>query len=97
MANFLEGKVWQFLHNRSLSIFLFSAFLISLVLHLIFSLLSHAHEEVWAYEFLRDVFENWQSEFLQCWTLIWATKIWRHRGSPQSKDWDSLPEEEKRA
>jgi hypothetical protein len=45
-----------------------------------------------AFEILRDTFENWQSEFLQ---LIWQVAglaFLLHVGSPQSKEGDDRKE-----
>lgn len=46
----------------------------------------------YAYQLLRDTFENWQSEFLQ---LVWQVAglaMLFHIGSPQSKDGDDRVE-----
>jgi hypothetical protein len=41
---------------------------------------------IWSW--LADTFENWQSEFLQLFTMVVLTTFLIHRGSQQSKDSD---------
>lgn len=80
-----------------------SFFLISLVLHFVFGWYSFLNEqqahgqtidtsEYWV-QMLRDMFENWQSEFLQ---LVWQVaglSFLLYIGSPQSKEGDDRKEE----
>jgi hypothetical protein len=77
-------------------------FLISLFLHFLFGWFAFVNEqqahgqavevsEYWI-EILRDMFENWQSEFLQ---LIWQVAglaFLLYVGSPQSKEGDERKE-----
>lgn len=77
-------------------------FLTSLVLHFVFGWFAFVNEqaahgqpiqvsEYWI-EILRDMFENWQSEFLQ---LIWQVAglaFLLYIGSPQSKEGDDRKE-----
>jgi hypothetical protein len=78
-------------------------FLISLVGHAIFAWFSFTNEQIdhqqaadfseYMLVFMRDVLENWQSEFLQ---LIWQVAglaFLLHVGSPQSKEGDDRKEE----
>jgi hypothetical protein len=78
-------------------------FLLSFVGHWIFAWLDYAHEqrehgeplEISGYVVttMRDMLENWQSEFLQ---LIWQVAglaLLLHIGSPQSKEGDERKEE----
>lgn len=37
-------------------------------------------------EFLASTFENWQSEFLQLFTMVILTSILSFKGSPESRD-----------
>jgi hypothetical protein len=44
--------------------------------------------EGYIWSFLATTFENWQSEFLQLFTMVVLTAFLIHRGSQQSKDSD---------
>jgi hypothetical protein len=62
------------------------SFLSSLALHGVFSYLAYQTQDgVLQYTFLRDVFENWQSEFLQLMAQVGLSGIFLAVGSPQSK------------
>ena len=71
-------RLWR---DYSLSVILVSAFGVSIVLQAIFSYLASETR----FEFLAEVFANWQSEFLQLATFVYLTVHLRHKGSPQSK------------
>ena len=45
-------------------------------------------ESGYIWEFLARTFENWQSEFLQLFTMVVLTAFLIHRGSQESKDSD---------
>lgn len=78
-------------------------FLFSLVLHLIFgweafrnNAQEHAQAAQWnefMVEWGRDVFENWQSEFLQLLWQVGGLAFLLFVGSPQSKEEDDRLEE----
>jgi len=78
-------------------------FTFSVILHWIFGWFAFVNEQTalnqpihfndYAIEMLRDMFENWQSEFLQ---LIWQVAglaMLLHMASPQSKEGDDRKEE----
>ncbi len=78
-------------------------FALSLLGHWLFGWLAYTNEQAdlglpiqfgeYAIEMSRDMFENWQSEFLQ---LIWQVAglaLLLYVGSPQSKDGDERKEE----
>jgi hypothetical protein len=78
-------------------------FLLSLALHFLFGWFAYVDEQKefglsieksqYLHEMLRDMFENWQSEFLQ---LIWQVlglAYLLYIGSPQSKEGDDRKEE----
>jgi hypothetical protein len=87
--------IWK---NYSLSIVLFSLFFSSLLGQYIFQWIEFTHEQqahnqaIQVSEFfpmfLRAVFENWQSEFLQLFTFVLLTAFLIHKGSHESKDSD---------
>lgn len=78
-------------------------FLGSLALHFIFGWKAYADEqnqfgfptEVREYlnQILRDIFENWQSEFLQLIWQVMGLAYLLYLGSPQSKEGDDRKEE----
>ncbi len=73
-------------------------FLVSIAGHWIFGWFAflqdaaeHAQQPVfsqYAIQMGRDTLENWQSEFLQLFTMVVLTAFLIHRGSQQSKDSD---------
>jgi hypothetical protein len=78
-------------------------FLGSLMLHFLYGWYAYVDEQTqfgfpidvqgYSHEMLRDIFENWQSEFLQ---LIWQVlglAYLLYAGSPQSKEGDDRKEE----
>jgi hypothetical protein len=82
--------------DYGLSLTLAALFLVSWILQLLFTIpvtyneaVEHggqfAWKEFWP-EFLKDTFENWQSEFLQLLTFVVLTSFLIHRGSHESKD-----------
>lgn len=59
----------------------------SLILHFLFSYYAHiSDEERLDYTFLRDVFENWQSEMLQLFLQVVLLAYLYYVGSPQSRE-----------
>jgi hypothetical protein len=85
-------NLWK---NYSLGIILTALWLVSWVLQLVFQLpleMNNAKEhgqefqmsEFWI-SFLKDTFENWQSEFLQVLTFVILTKYFIFDGSKESK------------
>ena len=82
----------------SLSIILFSLFLISWILHGMFQWQNFVSQQEshnqpvitseFVNEFLSATFENWQSEFLQLFSFVVLAKYFIHKGSPQSRDGD---------
>jgi hypothetical protein len=91
-------RLWR---DYGLSIFVLGLFLGSFVLHAIFGWLQYAADQkshndeatLWGDSgyivyFGEWTFQNWQSEFLEVFTLIVATTYLIHKGSPESKDGD---------
>jgi hypothetical protein len=86
-------KIWQ---NYNLGIVLVLLFFMSWVLHAAFQWFEYVqnaetHHEaatLAAYipEFLASTFENWQSEFLQLFTMVVLTSVLNYKGSPESRD-----------
>ena len=88
----------RFLYNNSLSIVLFTIFFVTLV-GMSIAGWATANEEatehrgpqesyteyVMSGEFIEGVFENWESEFLQMWALVFLTIYLRQKGSDESK------------
>lgn len=88
----------RFWHNNSLSIVLFTIFLVTITGMSIAGwqttnqeAADHAasHEGYAQYlvsgDFIEGVFENWESEFLQMWALVVLTIFLRQKGSDESK------------
>lgn len=79
-------KLWN---NYSLSILLWSQFIISTLLYM-WGSYSHWVETgsegslVWIW--LSDIMENWQSEAMQIAIFVWITVGHKHKDSPQSRD-----------
>ena len=64
-------------------------FAVSLILHFGFTYLSYkTNEDRLEYTFLRDVFENWQSEMLQLLLQVILLATFWYVGSSQSKEGD---------
>jgi succinate dehydrogenase hydrophobic anchor subunit len=91
-------RLWR---DYSLSIFVLALFLASFVLHAIFGWWQYAADQashnqdatLWGFDgyivyFMEWTMQNWQSEFLEVFTLIVATTYLIHKGSPESKDSD---------
>ncbi len=85
--------------NYSLSITLFVLFIVSWLGQSYFQWQTektqaeeHGSEiktEDYTNSFLASTFENWQSEFLQLFTMVVLTSLLIHKGSPESKDSDT--------
>ena len=86
---------------NALSLVMFGAFLVFLILQSVFgwhvrneelAQYGHATEGYWAYlqsgHFVEAVFENWESEFLQMGSYVLLTAYLVQRGSPESKPVD---------
>jgi len=77
-------------------------FLITLAGHWIFDWFAYANEQLahqqpieigdYTVQMMRDMFENWQSEFLQLLWQVGGLAILLHVGSPQSKEGDDRME-----
>jgi hypothetical protein len=92
---------------NALSLVMFGAFLLFIVLQSIFGwqvrneeLVQYGHpaDSYWAYlgtgHFVEAVFENWESEFLQMGSYVLLTAYLVQRGSPESKPLDQKDREE---
>jgi hypothetical protein len=92
---------------NGLSLVMFAAFLVFLVLQSVFgwasnnqSLAEHgrALEPYWSYlssgEFIEATFENWESEFLQMGSYVLLAAYLVQKGSPESKPLDEKPGED---
>jgi hypothetical protein len=90
--------IWLRLYENSLSLALFSLFLMSIALHAIGGAIEyneeqrdHGGETVSAVEFVAtptfwfQSMQNWQSEFLSIGVLVLFTVFLRQKGSPESK------------
>jgi hypothetical protein len=91
-------RIWR---DYSLSIVVFAMFAVSFILHAMFGWwqyvadsVSHGQTpQVWGFDgyvvyFGEWTMQNWQSEFLEVFTLIVATAYFIHKGSHESKDGD---------
>lgn len=100
----------RWLANNALSVIMFGAFVVFLVLQAIFGwhagnaeLTQHGEptESLWAYvtsgQFVEATFENWESEFLQmgCYVLLTAYLV--QRGSAESKSENGNQEPSRRS
>ena len=98
----LQGGFILYLYKHSLTLSLFLLFIISFYLHLYGSnrdynqiqiLEGKAGESMWAYlsnnRFWFESFQNWQSEFLSVFAIIFLSIYLREIGSPQSKPVDA--------
>lgn len=93
--NSIVERWWK---DYSLSIILLAFFLASLSLHAGFSFMHYYETQAthgesvevggFLWQFGNEVFENWQSEFLQILTFVILTRYFIHRGSHESKDSD---------
>ena len=89
------GKLWK---NYNLSIVLALLFLVSWVFQGVFQWqefveMQTMHDQPVEFssflpEFLAATFENWQSEFLQLFTMVVLTSFLIHKGSTESRDGD---------
>jgi hypothetical protein len=95
-------RVRKLLHDYSLSLVLAALFLASWVLQSLtgwvqFAGDQQAHGEVaqlfgpsgYFWGWMQATFENWQSEFLQLFTMVVLVSFLIHRGSQESKDSDA--------
>jgi hypothetical protein len=91
-------RVWR---DYSLSVVVFTLFLVTFILHTIFGWWQYAADQAsqgqdatvfgWSGYIVywgEWTFQNWQSEFLEVVTLIVATAYFIHKGSHESKDGD---------
>ena len=89
----------KFVRDHGLSIVLAGLFLASWIGHALFGWVAFAadqqsHHETaqlfgssgYIWEWLDSTFENWQSEFLQLFTMVVLTAFLIHRGSSESRD-----------
>jgi hypothetical protein len=92
------GRLWRKLYANSLGLALFALFIISFVMHWVFSAREAAAEAALhglpgptTLEYLADAqlwfesFQNWQSEFLSTAVLVVLSIFLRQRESPESK------------
>jgi hypothetical protein len=92
----------RLLRDYSLSLVLAALFLVSWLLHSVtgwleFSANQRAHGELpelfgdsgYFWSWMASTFENWQSEFLQLFTMVVLVAFLIHRGSQESKDSDA--------
>ncbi len=93
-----KGGVWLAFYEHSLSLALFALFLISFVGHLISGRLhynsaraEHGAAAISILQYLTSArfwfesFQNWQSEFLAVFAIVFLSIWLRERGSPESK------------
>jgi hypothetical protein len=91
--------VGKFLRNYGLSLVLLGLFLGSWIAHALtgwvaFAADQQSHGQVaqlwgpdgYIWEWLDSTFENWQSEFLQLFTMVVLTAFLIHKGSHESRD-----------
>ncbi len=101
-----QGGFLMWCYANSLSIVLFLLFLLSFISHsygsykhhIIETELKHKSTEsfgqyVSGSEFWFESFQNWQSEFLAVFVIVYFTVFLRQKGSPQSKKVDALDED----
>lgn len=97
-----KGGWWLKLYQNSLSIALGMLFVISFVFHFCGSLKDYNEMQVlegqatvdaWTYlgqsRFWFESFQNWQSEFLAVFSIVWLSIWLRQKGSPESKPVDA--------
>lgn len=93
-----KGGTWLFLYKYSLSIALFLLFIVSFLLHWYGSWIDYIEKQTIQHQPVVDFmaylhksklwfesFQNWQSEFLSIFTIIYMSVYLRHHGSAQSK------------
>jgi len=93
-----KGGVFLWIYKHSLSIVLILLFLLSFYLHWLGSFIAFNEEQLlegkaevgfWEYldnsRFWFESFQNWQSEFLSIFAIIFLSIYLREKGSPQSK------------
>ena len=89
----------NFVRNYGLSLVLAALFLVSWIAHALTGWVSfvaeqQSHNEVaqlfgssgYIWQWLEATFENWQSEFLQLFTMVVLTAFLIHKGSHESRD-----------
>lgn len=89
----------KFVRDHGLSIVLAGMFLASWIAHALFGWVAFAADQQshnqtaqlfgssgYIWEWLDSTFENWQSEFLQLFTMVVLTAFLIHRGSSDSRD-----------
>lgn len=97
-----KGGFILWLYKHSLSIALFSLFILCFIFHFYGSLkdeneilikkhlpLVSPSEYIWSSRFWFESFQNWQSEFLSIFALVVLSIYLRQKGSPQSKPVDA--------
>jgi hypothetical protein len=97
-----KGGIILTLYSYSLSILFFTFFVLSFVLHWYGSLKDYNEEQQLAHlptssalsyltnnRFWFESFQNWQSEFLSVFAMIFLSIYFRHKGSSQSKAVDA--------
>jgi hypothetical protein len=94
------GRLWR---DYNLSIVLAGLFLVSWIGQAVFQWLEMANEaqahgqaaslSEFLPAFFSATFENWQSEFLQLFTMVLLTSFLIHKGSHESKDQDEKVEQ----
>lgn len=97
-----KGGIVLKLYSHSLSIVFVLLFLLSWTFHLygswrdnnVANFLNHKpHESVWQFlgepRFWFETFQNWQSEFLSVFSIVFLTIYLRQKGSPESKPVDA--------
>ena len=98
-----KGGMYAWLFSNSLSLVLFLFFICSFGAHTYGSYRYHSQQEMlmhqepedfWEYisgsDFWFESFQNWQSEFLAVFVIVYFTVFLRQRGSSQSKRVDAL-------
>ncbi|RYU94208.1 DUF6766 family protein [Emticicia agri] len=101
-----QGGIFKWMYANSLSIVLLIFFILSFVIHSWGSFRHHQTEQLLKKEnaesyatyvsgtdFWFESFQNWQSEFLAVFVIVYFTVFLRQQGSPQSKKVDSEDEE----
>jgi glycerol uptake facilitator-like aquaporin len=97
-----QGGMIKWFYANSLSITLFAFFLLSFLAHSWGSFRHHQTEQllkkenpefyydyIMSKDFWFESFQNWQSEFLAVFVIVYFTVFLRQHGSPQSKKVDS--------
>lgn len=97
-----KGGLWLRIYEHSLTISLMLLFVVSFILHFYGSLKDQNHsnilngepevsmgEYITGSRFWFESFQNWQSEFLSVFAIIFLSIYLRQKGSPQSKPVDA--------